>query len=327
MSQFFRSILAILFAILSAALVAGVEGAEQAFLTAEEGGRDYSLQGEFVGIVETWGGAYGAQVISLGSDTFDVVLYAGGLPGDGYRNEVAKKSVAVKAEGDIAQGSGDGFAVQLQKNALSITDLNGKSIAQLAKVQRQSPTMGAKPPKDALILFDGTSVDAFKGGQLNEDKCLGVGCETVEKFGDHRLHLEFRTPFMPLARGQKRGNSGVYLQSRYEVQVLDSFGLAGKDNECGGIYKVAEPNFNMCFPPLTWQTYDIDFTAAKYDDQGTKSKNAQATIRLNGVVIHQDLELPSHTPGKNKEANEPGALFLQNHNDPVVYRNIWIVKK
>ncbi len=314
-------------AILSAFLAACSIGAEEAFLTPESGGRNYALQGEFSGIVDAWGGAFGAQAISLGNDEFEVVLYAGGLPGDGYRNEVAKKSVIVRANGDIAVGTGEGYSVKLQSKALSIIDAQENSFAELSKIQRQSPTLGAKPPKDAIVLFDGSSVAAFRDGQLKEDKLLGVGCETEKMFGDHYLHLEFHTPFMPKARGQKRGNSGVYLQGRYEVQVLDSFGLAGKDNECGGIYKVAEPKVNMCYPPLTWQTYDIDFTAAKYGAQGMKVVNARATIRHNGVVIHQDLELPSHTPGKRKEANEPGPLFLQNHNDPVVYQNIWVVKK
>lgn len=302
-------------------------GAEEAFLTPEAGGRDYLLQGEFTGIVNSWGGAFGAQAIALGNDEFEIVLYAGGLPGDGFRRKVSKKSVIVKGEGKSALGACDGYTVKLQINTLSITASEGKPLAELSKIQRQSPTLGAKPPKDALVLFDGNGVAAFRGGQLKEDKFLGVGCETEVTFGDHQLHLEFRTPFMPKARGQKRGNSGVYLQARYEVQVLDSFGLAGKDNECGGIYKVAEPKVNMCYPPLTWQTYDIDFAAAKYDSPGMKIQNARATIRHNGIVIHQDLELPSHTPGKQKEANEPGPLFLQNHNDPVVYQNIWVVKK
>lgn len=302
--------------------------AEEAFLTPESGGRDYLMQGEFTGIIDAWGGAYAAQSIALGNDEFTIVLFAGGLPGDGYRQEVEKKSITTKADGKTVRGIGHGYSVKIEGQLLTVSDERGKVLGELQKVQRQSPTLGLKPTsKDALMLFDGTNVNAFRNGGLMEEKFLGVGCETTEKFGNHHLHLEFRTPFMPTARGQKRGNSGLYLQARYEVQILDSFGLDGKDNECGGIYKVSEPKVNMCFPPLVWQTYDIDFTAAKYDSESVKIQNARVTIRQNGVVIHEDLELPTQTPGKYKEANEPGPLFLQDHHDPVVFRNIWLVKK
>jgi hypothetical protein len=141
------------------------------------------------------------------------------------------------------------------------------------------------------------------------------------------LHIEFRTPFMPAARGQGRGNSGVYIQGRYECQVLDSFGLEGEDNECGGIYSISKPAVNMCFPPLSWQTYDIDFVAARYDGQGNKTKNARVTIKHNGVVIHKDLELTHGTPGRHPEGPEPESIFLQDHGNPVVFRNIWVVNE
>ena len=161
---------------------------------------------------------------------------------------------------------------------------------------------------------------------MTEDHLLRANCHSKEKFGDHSLHLEFRTPFKPHARGQKRGNSGVYVQSRYEIQVLDSFGLEGKNNECGGIYSIAQPKVNMCFPPLTWQTYDIDFTAARYDGE-KKVKNARITVKHNGVVIMDDLELPHGTPGRLEEGSGPAPLYLQGHGNPVFYRNIWVVRK
>jgi hypothetical protein len=109
--------------------------------------------------------------------------------------------------------------------------------------------------------------------------------------------------------------------------VLDSFGLKEKDNECGGIYSIAAPLVNMCFPPLTWQTYDIDFTAARYDSEGKKMQNARITVYHNGVVIHDDRELSHETPGHSPEGPAPDALYLQGHNDPVVFRNIWAVPK
>ena len=198
----------------------------------------------------------------------------------------------------------------------------------MKKVERKSDTLGAKPPKGALVLFDGSSAEKFRDGKLVDGKWLGAtNCESKKKLGDHHLHIEFRTPFMPKSSGQGRGNSGVYMQSRYELQVLDSFGLEGKNNECGGIYSISEPIVNMCLPPLAWQTYDIDFTAAKYDADGKKTKNARATIKHNGFVIHDDLELTHGTPGRHGEGPGPDSLFLQNHSNPVVFRNIWVVEK
>ncbi len=178
------------------------------------------------------------------------------------------------------------------------------------------------------MLFDGTSLDPWTDAKLVEGKYLGAtNCFTKKKFGDHELHIEFRTPFMSQARGQARGNSGVYIQGRYELQVLDSFGLEGKDNECGGIYKISRPLVNMCYPPLSWQTYDIEFVSAKYDKDDKKTNNARTTIRHNDVVIHDNLELPRSTPGRFDEGPGPAALFLQNHGNPVVYRNVWVVEK
>jgi hypothetical protein len=152
-----------------------------------------------------------------------------------------------------------------------------------------------------------------------------VGGTSRTFFGSHRLHIEFRTPFQPDDKGQARGNSGVYVQGRYEVQVLDSFGLKGADNECGGIYRATKPRVNMCFPPLTWQTYDIEFVQASYDSDGKKTKNAKIRVEHNGVLIHESLELEKHTPGKLEEAPDPGPLYLQDHGNPVMFRNIWVV--
>ena len=123
------------------------------------------------------------------------------------------------------------------------------------------------------------------------------------------------------------GEISGFIQGRYEVQILDSFGLEGKSNECGGIYSISEPIVNMCFPPLSWQTYGYDFTSAVYDDAGKKIVNASVTLRHNGVVIHDKLELSKGTPGKHPEGPGPGLLYLQGHGNPVVFRNIWVIEK
>jgi hypothetical protein len=145
-------------------------------------------------------------------------------------------------------------------------------------------------------------------------------------FTDFTLHVEFKTPFMPKARGQGRGNSGVYLQNRYEIQVLDSYGLEGLDNECGGIYQVGRPHVNMCAPPEQWQTYDIDFTAAKMVN-GQQSP-AVVTVIHSGITIHNQLKIPRETGGAmDTHLLQPGGIYLQDHSNPVQYRNIWIAPK
>ncbi|MDP6359012.1 MAG: DUF1080 domain-containing protein, partial [Planctomycetota bacterium] len=129
------------------------------------------------------------------------------------------------------------------------------------------------------------------------------------------------------ARGQGRGNSGFYQVDHYEVQVLDSFGLEGKNNECGGIYKNADPKVNMCFPPLTWQTYDVDFTNAVVVN-GKKEKKAVITLRHNGVIVHDNVEVRGPTGGSRREPEgTPGPIKFQGHGNPLQYRNIWILEK
>jgi len=216
---------------------------------------------------------------------------------------------------------------------MTVVAPGGTELGKLERVSRKSETLGMKPPADATVLFDGTSSEQWKNGQLDENGWLQQGTTSNATFGDHQIHIEFLLPYKPDARGQGRGNSGIYLQGRYEVQMLDSFGLEGADNECGGIYKVGKPAVNMCFPPLSWQTYDIDFTTAKYEGNGKNKKLTappRVTVRHNGVVIHDDIELPGNrgtTAAPIKAGPEPGPIHLQDHGNPVRYRNIWVVPK
>ncbi len=310
-------------------LALGADEGHSAYTDAKSAGPDFALQGEYKGSVKTEEGdkVFGAQVIALGDGGFTIVGYHGGLPGDGWSRGDKQTTVEAKLVDGKIRAEAEAANIEIADGNVSII-VDGTTIGTLAKVDRKSPTLGAKPPSGATVLFDGTSAENFENGELVEGKLLGAtNCASKQKLGDHQLHIEFRTPFMPTARGQGRGNSGVYIQGRYEMQVLDSFGLDGKNNECGGIYSISEPIVNMCFPPLSWQTYDMDFTAARYDDDGKKIKNARATIKHNGVVIHDDLELTHGTPGYHAEGPEPDSLFLQNHGNPVAFRNIWIVKK
>jgi len=298
----------------------------QTFTDPATAGQDFTVQGEYVGVVEG-GDTWGAQVIALGDGKFRCVGYPGGLPGDGYNPKDTKKETDGSLSGKVAEFKADEYKLVAGDGKLKIMSSSGEILGTLTQVKRESPTLGLKPPAGAIVQFDGTTAENFENGKLTDDKLLAADCASKEKFGDHTLHIEFRTPFRPLARGQARGNSGVYIQSRYELQVLDSFGLSGENNECGGIYTVAKPSVNMCYPPLSWQSYDIDFTAAKYDAAGKKIQNARATIKHNGVTIHDQVDLKDGTPGREPERNTPAGLYLQGHGNPVVYRNIWVVKR
>ena len=295
------------------------------FLTEEQAraaGPDFDLQGEFTD------GKIGVQVIALGNDTFRAVFHKGGLPGDGW-DKSAKIEIEAKRDGDKVEFPlPSGEKATLTKD--SFKGLNDEKPFTLKRVRRASPTLGAKAPAGAVVLFDGSSCDAFAGGHFDDlgRKLLASGSKTKrDDFQNYTLHVEFFLPFKPLGRGQGRANSGVYMQDRYEVQVLDSFGLKGLNNECGGIYSKTAPSVNMCFPPLVWQTYDIDFEAAKFDAEGKKTKNAIITVNHNGVPIHEHVEIAGPTGGGKKEDATGGAIQLQGHGNPVFYRNVWIVVK
>ncbi len=291
---------------------------------------DFAVQGEYVG-KGTWQDGkntkVGAQVIALGNGGFNVVVTRGGLPGAGWKRGKPRFSLTGKLDNSsITKLIGQDTSGQIDGTAMTIAGKDGKLELKLKRTVRHSPTEGAKPPKGAIVLFDGKTADNFIHGRMSKDKNLMSEAETKQKFEDYHLHLEFRLSYMPQARGQGRSNSGLYLHNCYEVQVLDSFGLEGEDNECGGFYQIRKPDVNMCFPPLTWQTYDVDFTAPKFKD-GKKVSDARAEVRQNGVVIHPMLKLPNRTPGHGEVGPGPRPFYLQGHGNNVEYRNIWLVPK
>ena len=318
-------LLTALFAAAALGFAADAKPKPGTYLTVEEAraaGPDFDLQGEFAG------DKLGAQVIALGNDTFRVVFHNGGLPGAGW-DKSPKIEIEAKRDGGKVAFEKEAWKATLTTDAL--TGEGGRGNFAMKKVQRQSQSLGAKAPAGAVVLFDGSNCDAFAGGHFDElgRKLLASGSKTKKAdFQNYTLHVEFLLPFKPLGRGQDRANSGVYMQDRYEVQVLDSFGLKGENNECGGIYTKHKPKVNMCFPPLNWQTYDIDFEAAKWDADGKKTRNAIVTVKHNGVLIHDHAEVDSATASSGrKDGPGPGPIQLQNHGNPVVFRNIWVVEK
>ena len=290
--------------------------------------QSYALQGEYSGTLNVNGETQkvGVQVISLGDDQFRSVSYFGGLPGDGWDRNDPMTLDGVLENGKV-EFNGDHAVGTLIDGRITVTS-DGSELGTLAKVERKSETLGKPSPDGAKILFDGSTAENWNGGKMTEDNLLIQGTSSIPIFQDHTLHIEFRLPYQPSDRGQGRGNSGIYLQGRYEVQMLDSFGLKGENNECGGIYSIKKPDLNMCYPPLAWQTYDIDFTAARYDSDGKLTANPRMTVWHNGVVIHDDVELPkSTTAAPNRPGPDGGPVYLQDHGGPVRYRNIWVVEK
>jgi len=199
-----------------------------------------------------------------------------------------------------------------------------------------SPTLGAKPPEGAVVLFDGKDASGWTGGPWRVAdgymEVNGTGNITSKaEFGDARLHVEFATPAAAHGEGQDRGNSGVFLMGRYEVQVLDSWKSATyPDGQCGAVYGQNPPSVNASRPPGEWQTYDITFTAPRFDDKGNVRSPARVTVLHNGVKVQDNFELFGATVWRHRatyQAHGPaGPLVLQDHGHPVRYRNIWFVR-
>ncbi len=309
--------------------------AGETYLDPQEAGLTYKIQGEYAGAITGADGAVkplGIQVIALGKNRFEAVLSPGGLPGAGWDGGEKRLRIegSLNAEQQKARFQGQEYSLTTDGKTLVGTAPDGAQISAERKV-RQSPTEGLEPPEGAIILFDGRNADSWQHGFVDDQGRLAVHRQSKKQsfrtkktdFRGIRLHLEFMTPFQPDARGQGRGNSGVFLPGNWEVQVLDSFGLEGKDNECGGIYKVKAPRVNMAFPPLTWQTFDIEYRAGRQESPDAKVlEPSTITVRHNGVLIHENVEVDPIRPGRAKTIEGP--ITLQDHNNPVFYRNIWV---
>jgi hypothetical protein len=202
-----------------------------------------------------------------------------------------------------------------------------------------TPGSGTTPPSDAFILFDGKNFDQWthqngtavkwtlKDGIMTVAGGTG-GIFTKKEFGDCQLHVEWRTPAEIKGNGQGRGNSGIFLQNRYEVQVLDSYNNSTYSNgQAGSIYKQHIPLVNACRPSGEWQTYDIIFTAPRFNKDGLKASPARLTVIHNGVLIQNNVEVFGTTVNRGlpqNEAHGKAPIQIQDHGDRVSFRNIWI---
>jgi hypothetical protein len=205
--------------------------------------------------------------------------------------------------------------------------------------KKVTPGEGTGAPSDAIVLFDGTNMDEWQhldGSEAKwdmKDSAMTVvkssgNIKTKRQFGDMQLHLEFRTPAIVKGEGQLRGNSGVFFQERYEVQVLDNYGNKTYSNgQVGSIYKQSIPLANAAKKPGEWQTYDIIYTAPRFNKDGIRVAAGRVTVIHNGIVIQNNTEIQGSTEYIGLPKNAPhgnGSLMLQDHGDKVSYRNIWV---
>ena len=272
---------------------------------------------------------------------------------DGLRSEMARLSDSlVKSTSELAAATQERDALVAQVASLT-KELNAaaadaNTAAGLLQNMRESlqtllqerGQIGISVPAEAVVLFDGKDFSNWVGKDGNAvrweivDGAMkvkpGTGSITTKQaFGDFRLHIEFNVPVMgPEFTGEKRGNSGVYLQNCYEIQILDSYGKVPGVGDCGAIYNFKPPDKNACKEAGQWQSYDIFFRSARFEGQGEnlkKVENARVTVLQNDVVIHSNIEVPKKSGGGREETPAPGPIMLQDHRNKMQFRNIWIV--
>jgi len=332
-------------------LCPGFLRAGDVFVTSERAEKQddgYRMQGAYHGSFRDHNSA-DIQVLHLTDNRYAAFLYTDGLPGSDVPVKVRSLGRA-KGTAEALVFRKEDLTVRVTRGEITLHS-TGKNVGSMKPVKHSSPTIGREPPDGAVPLYNGSasSLQHWENAARSENGYLKPGTRTRDAFGDFTLHLEFRIPYVTgsFPSAQNRGNSGVYIFNRYEIQLLDSFGLpyqhmkADRWNElfrrhlgfsprsdrtqwCGALYGFRAPSKNMSYPPLLWQTYDVTFRAPRWQG-GEKVEKARITVQHNGVTIHDDVRLP-HGTGRGKQLDEVprGPIVLQDHGNPVRFRNIWI---
>lgn len=294
----------------------------------------FAFQGEYEGRTAfSTGGPLepaGLQLALFGENRFRGMLYRGGLPGEDEPLEQFEVSGYHDPPLLWLEVADLPYTLRLIDDRITLLDESRNYLGHFEPVERRSPVAGLQPPGDARQLFSGDDDDLgqWEEGAVVENGLLLQGARTRSSYGDIRLHLEAKIGLMPYARSQRRTNSGIYIQDRYEVQILDSFALPVDLNSNGSLYNEVAPRLNMTYPPLRWQTYDVWFRAPRFDEEGMKRANARVTVYLNGVLVIDDAELESGTGrGGQLEEIAEAPIYLQDHTGPVRFRNVWLVEE
>lgn len=330
-------------------------------------GGELKLQGEYGG--KDGEKPIGVQVVARKDKSFHALVFEGGFPGDGWdggRYNLLESVSRSEGRVEFRSPSDAGMMALLEENGLTL--LRGDRKILLKRVERKSKTLGIQPPPGAVMLFGGAAptLDAFEQRSDIEGLTspvmygghLMAGAVTKRKFRDYALHVEFMTGWEPQNIPWRRADSGIYMLSRYEVAIGDSFGFdfdisgatspnrppfleginpplrfplpkgSSAPRVCGSVFTYASTVPNPCLPPLVWQTLDIDFQAPRFDDAGKKTSKAMISVKLNGYPTVEKLEVNGPTPHGFKGPEAPdGPIWFEAFGRRVLYRNIWVLER